>query len=146
MKTLTLRTAGLVAALLLPVVLPIAASDQAALGRQVQPSDELAAFFKARGVDPQYPGKPKSVVPAEQWKLIQRIANTPDHDDPDTDYVDYYDDHDVLNPHVLAECGLEGSDARALHQQAARQHLVDGLKVVFLDRRDRQAEHCISCL
>ena len=97
MKTFTLKTVGLAVALLLLAVLPIAASDQSALGRQVQPGDELAAFFEARGVDPQYLTMPKSAVPAEQWALIRKIVSTPNWDDPDTDYVDYTDDHDVLN-------------------------------------------------
>lgn len=102
MNKLSFKTIAFAAAVLLAGLLPMAAfaaTEQANMGRQVSVTEELAAFFQTRGVDPQYLGKAKSVVPVAQWNLILKIVNTPD-------VVDVYsDDHDVLN-------GLVGS---ALH-------------------------------
>jgi hypothetical protein len=94
MKTLSFKTMALAAALLVAAVLPMAAfasAEQATMGRQIAVTDDIAAFFKAHGVDPQYLGKARSAVPASQWNLILDIVNT-------QDVVDTYaDDHDVLN-------------------------------------------------
>jgi hypothetical protein len=99
MKNMTLRATAFAAALLVLAVLPLAASgaqEQAIAGRQVLPGLEIAAFFEARGADPQYLSKPQAEVPAAQWAQIQAIVATPD-------YSGTADDHDVLNSLILAQ-------------------------------------------
>ena len=92
MRTRLSKVMGAAAILLLAAAFGAFAAP---VGQQVAVTSDIAAFFSARGVDPQYLGKADSAVPAAQLALINRIVATPD----DTLNATY--DHSTLVSLVL---------------------------------------------
>jgi hypothetical protein len=94
------KVLSLAAALLMVAGIAAFASTQAVpVGQKAAVTQELAAFFTARGADAQYLNVDASAIPASDLAKIQAIVNTADDTTVTTD------DHDILNSLVSAALG-----------------------------------------